>query len=108
MRSSLRFLVAAILGLILLSGPVSAPAPQATPLTQDSTQKKAIKVWVNTNSGIYHCPGTRWYGKTKQGKFMSECEALKAGGRPITVPADQTVNSREATDTLFCAGSLME
>jgi hypothetical protein len=43
MRSSLRFLVAAILGLILLSGPVSAPAPQATPLTQDSTQKKAIK-----------------------------------------------------------------
>jgi hypothetical protein len=39
---------------------------------------------------------------------MSECEALKAGGRPITVPADQTANSREATDTLFCAGSLME
>ncbi len=40
MRSSLRLLVAAMLGLILLSGPVSAPAPQATPLTQDSTQKK--------------------------------------------------------------------
>jgi len=64
-----------------LSGPVAAPVPQATPLTQDSTQKKAIKVWVNTNSGIYHCPGSRWYGKTKQGKYMSECEALKAGYR---------------------------
>jgi hypothetical protein len=62
-----------------LSEPVATPAPQVTPLTQDSTQKKAIKVWVNTNSGIYHCPGSRWYGKTKQGKYMSECEVLKAG-----------------------------
>jgi len=32
---------------------VSAPAPQATPTTQDNAQKKAIKVWVNTNSGIF-------------------------------------------------------
>ncbi len=83
MRGTVRYLrlIAAVLALILLSGPVSAPAPQATPLTQDSTQKKEIRVWVNTNSGIYHCPGSRWYGKTKQGKYMSECEALKAGYR---------------------------
>jgi len=33
-----------------LSEPVATPAPQVTRLTQDSTQKKAIKVWVNTNS----------------------------------------------------------
>ena len=24
-------------------------------------------VWVNTESGVYHKPGTRWYGKTKTG-----------------------------------------
>ena len=41
-----------------------------------------VTVWVNTNSGIYWCPGSRWYGKTKQGKYMKECEARKAGYRP--------------------------
>jgi hypothetical protein len=38
-------------------------------------------VWVNTDSGIYHKPGTRWYGKTKQGKYMTEADAQKAGYR---------------------------
>jgi hypothetical protein len=36
------------------------------------------KVWVNTDSGVYHKSG-RWYGKTKQGKFMTEGEAKAAG-----------------------------
>jgi hypothetical protein len=36
-------------------------------------------VWVNTDSGIYHKPGTRWDGKTKQGKYMTEAYAVKAG-----------------------------
>ena len=36
------------------------------------------KVWVNLDSGIYH-KGGRWYGKTKNGKFMSEAEAKAAG-----------------------------
>jgi hypothetical protein len=38
-------------------------------------------VWVNTESGVYHKPGTRWYGKTKQGKYMTEADAQKAGYR---------------------------
>ena len=36
------------------------------------------KVWVNLDSGIYH-KGGRWYGKTKNGKFMTESEAKAAG-----------------------------
>jgi DNA uptake protein ComE-like DNA-binding protein len=39
-------------------------------------------VWVNTDSGVYHKEGSRYYGKTKTGKYMSESEAVKAGYRP--------------------------
>lgn len=38
-------------------------------------------VWVNTASGIYHEPGTRWYGHTHYGQYMSESEAKKHGYR---------------------------
>ncbi len=36
-------------------------------------------VWVNTASGVYHREGSRSYGKTKQGRYMTEADALKAG-----------------------------
>ena len=41
-----------------------------------------VRVWVNTNSGVYHCPNTRWYGNTKSGKFMTQKEAQAKGYRP--------------------------
>ena len=39
-------------------------------------------VWVNTRSGIYHFQGERYFGSTKQGKFMCERDADKEGDRP--------------------------
>jgi len=39
-------------------------------------------VWVNTRSGVYHCPGTRYYGNTKNGQYMTQAEAQKQGNRP--------------------------
>jgi hypothetical protein len=59
----------------------ATPAKDATgkPSSSDIAAAKASgKVWVNTVSGVYH-KGGRWYGKTKQGKFMSEAEAKAAG-----------------------------
>lgn len=40
-----------------------------------------VQVWVNTRSGIYHYPGARWYGNTKEGAYMSESEAQAQGHR---------------------------
>jgi len=54
-------------------------AQSGTPSASDIDAAKASgKVWVNLDSGVYH-QGGRWYGKTKNGKFMTVDEAQKAG-----------------------------
>jgi len=67
--------------------PAAAPAPAATkaPDAAKSAPTEARvppakgMVWVNTKSGVFHSEGDRWYGKTKEGKFMTEADAVKAG-----------------------------
>ncbi len=51
------------------------------PTAEAQTPPSKGMVWVNTGTGVYHYEGDRWYGKTKQGKFMSEADAIKAGYR---------------------------
>jgi hypothetical protein len=41
-----------------------------------------VKVWVNPRSMVYHCPATQWYGKTKNGEYMTEADARQKGYRP--------------------------
>jgi hypothetical protein len=54
--------------------PASSPASEA----DIAVAKASGKVWVNLDSGVYH-KGGRWYGKTKNGKFMTADDAKKAG-----------------------------
>ncbi|MFZ3216130.1 MAG: helix-hairpin-helix domain-containing protein [Candidatus Acidiferrales bacterium] len=63
------------------SAPPAAPAATAKSAPQAQPPPGNGMVWVNLDSGVYHKEGTRYYGKTKNGKYMSEADALKAGYR---------------------------
>jgi DNA uptake protein ComE-like DNA-binding protein len=65
------------------SAPAAKSAPAAAPSANNPAQPPPAKgmVWVNTATKVYHYEGDRWYGNTKQGKYMTEDEAIQAGYR---------------------------
>src|SRR5262245_45441619 len=77
----------------IVARPSSAATPPAAKAPASGTEAKkpvptaAAKapakgmVWVNLDSKVFHREGDRWYGKTKNGKFMTEADALKEGYR---------------------------
>lgn len=71
-----------LLGILFVIVPIHCTQTRAVWAAQSKPEKKEVKVWVNTASGVYHCPGTRWYGKTKKGKYMGECAAIKDDNHP--------------------------
>ncbi len=89
------FLFSVVLALSLLFTPAlaaqhtpKAAAVSSSELAQFDSESAAQRhcpkdtvVWLNTNSGIYHEKGMRWYGRTRQGGFVCRTEADAAGDR---------------------------
>lgn len=72
--------------------PAQSPTPSQAPAAPAKRQppKPAAdaapgggpdKVWVNLNSAKYHCYGDRYYGKTANGRYMTEAAAKSAGAK---------------------------
>ena len=71
------------------------PKPTARPAVSPSPAGRATEeaanppapggghgqVWVNTETGVYHREGSRFYGTTQKGKYMTEQDAIQAGNK---------------------------
>ena len=61
----------------------AASAPRtAKPATAASTAAAGGgpgMVWVNKGTRTYHCSSDKWYGKTKNGEYLSEADAKSQG-----------------------------
>ena len=69
-------MVALVASLSAMAGTLTRMPPQGLVCPGDHL------VWVNTDSGIYHFQGERYFGSTKSGKFMCQKDADKEGDRP--------------------------
>jgi hypothetical protein len=65
------------------ASPVLQPPAKAHPAQKPGAMARPnAEVWVNTKSRIYHCANSALYGKTEQGKRMTQGQAQASGYRP--------------------------
>jgi len=61
--------------------PTRGAAAKATTANSPAPGGGPGLVWVNTETHVYHKQGSKFYGTTKKGKYMTEAEATKSGNK---------------------------
>lgn len=76
------------------AGAAPAPRPASTSARTAGSHTRTsgnpnTEVWVNLKTKVYHCPGTRWYKKTANGRLLPQRQAQLAGYHPASDKACQ-------------------
>ena len=58
---------------------VAANGPAPLPFASNAARRM---VWVNTESGVYHCPNSADWGATRRGRYLTESDASASGHKP--------------------------
>lgn len=65
--------------------PASATGVHTSPSAYAaSSASRDTMVWVNLKTGVFHCQGSRWYGKTNKGQSMPQAQALAQKHKPAS------------------------
>jgi hypothetical protein len=62
--------------------PMVTAGPGGSPSNPSAPPPAPGMVWVNLDTKRYHANDSRWYGATKNGKYMTEADARREGYRP--------------------------
>jgi hypothetical protein len=88
----------------------ASPAPKKTakavptPLATQAPGGGNGQVWVNTETHVYHKEGSKWYGRTKKGKYESEQDAISSGRFRHRIQAGLVIPIRPVLFLLCLAG----
>jgi len=77
-----KLLITVLFTLMLVSAPITSFSLPGNVSLLTQRGNPNVRVWVNTRSRVYHCPGTKWYGKTEEGVYMTQKEAQDKNYRP--------------------------
>lgn len=79
-----RFLVVVLLvvGLLACATPTQVFSLPSAAMQGQPAGNPNTTVWVDTEYGYYHCPGSRWYGRTRYGVYMTQKQAQDRRYRP--------------------------
>ena len=59
--------------------PTQSKRQPPKPATEQAPGAAPNKVWLNDATKVYHCPGDRYYGRTRKGVYTTEADAKASG-----------------------------
>jgi len=76
---------------------LSHPAAPEQGVPSPSSSLDQVEVWEDPHHGVYHCPGSGWFGKTRGGRVATLRQAQYDGYRPYARPCHLNQTTKESS-----------